>query len=130
MKAIKLKQEKKMKTSLLTKLKTTSCTAVVAAALLATVGNATANCNASSCGPETLGKLYTDSSQTYIMVSSGQTPSGCTPVSGYMTLRTSHANYNAVYAMLLTAFTANQPVFIRTSDGSSGCSVVYVSIEK
>ncbi|MEM7765648.1 MAG: hypothetical protein AAF290_16400 [Pseudomonadota bacterium] len=51
----------------------------------------------------------------------------CTLVSGhYMTLKTSHDNYDTLYATILTAITAGHELQVRISEGSSDCEVLYV----
>jgi hypothetical protein len=86
-----------------------------------------ATCQASYCGPELLKTLYTDQLQTFIAFQSGQMPPGCTPTSGvYMTLQTSHPNYKAIYATLLSAFVAGLPIEVVATSGSAGCIVSYV----
>jgi len=55
----------------------------------------------------------------------------CTPggVGDYMTLQYTHARYADMYALLLTAKAAGQPVTFRINEGTAGCTLMYVIAE-
>lgn len=90
-----------------------------------------AACDSVRCTSEQIKRLYTGTIATYIQFASNQLPTGCTPKDGgYLTLETSHPNYKGIYATLLMAFSTNQPVSVRIYDGSDGCLVQYVYVDK
>jgi hypothetical protein len=53
----------------------------------------------------------------------------CTPEGGvYLTLPKAQGNYNSLYALLLLAKAQGTAITIRTNDGSTGCTVAYITM--
>ena len=101
------------------------------AALVTSLGigsSAFGACNANYC-QATISLLYVDAGAVYIQMTGGLSGlTNCTPDSGvYLTLPKTNANYSSLFALLLLSKAQGSSIMIRTNDGSSGCTVAYIT---
>lgn len=92
-----------------------------------------AACVTNSCVDVYVTMLYThsDAGWVYIGTDGDEPLLDCTPVSNkFLTLLTTDANFDAVYSTLLAAQLADKKVGIRILNGSNGCTVTYVTLER
>lgn len=90
-----------------------------------------ADCVGNSCTGVKITRMYvTADGGTTISTSGDESKLNCDAGNaGYIELDSSVKNYNATYALLLTAHTTGHPVWVRTSD-SGNCQVIYVVSDK
>ncbi|PCK05171.1 MAG: hypothetical protein COA42_18530 [Alteromonadaceae bacterium] len=90
------------------------------------------DCQPHACVDEYIEKIYTNTNGTvYIATSGDETKLNCTPESGiYLTLLLSEPAGEAIYSTLLAAQIANKKMLLRVNEGTSGCKVAYVTLEK
>ena len=77
----------------------------------------------SATGP--VARIYTNTNSTYIRLKN--LPSSATPKSGYFRLQLSHANYNALYSLVLAAAMNGHNLRIRTTANITSTSYGVVS---
>ena len=101
---------------------------VAFATLLGFSNGAFAACGAYYC-QGTISELYVNDAVVYIQLTGGLSGlTNCTPQSGvYLTLPQTNSNYNALYALLLLAKAQGSVITIRPNDGSTGCTVAYIT---
>lgn len=101
------------------------------ASLLAFPRVSLAGCSDVSCKDVTIDRLYAASDVLYIGTSDDEKKLNCSPTSNvYLTLPTSHSNYDLISAILVTAHESRHPIWIRIGQGSNGCNVSYVVSDK
>ena len=105
---------------------------IITAGLLGLFGfNAVADCNSVYCKNVKITGMYVRTDGNTIIATSGDASKlSCeTDKAGYITLSGDAKNYNAVYSLLLTVYTTEHPVLVRTN--ASGKSMVdYVVSDK
>lgn len=104
---------------------------LVTASAFALVSEANAaSCAGSTCSGQ-IATLYVQAAgDIYVGMVGGISglTNGCTPVSSaYATLLASSPNAKFMYATLLSAQFAGRSVTLRFSDGSTGCTIQYVT---
>ena len=92
---------------------------------------AMADCIGASCIGVKITRMYVSAEGgTTISTSGDESKLTCDAGSkGYIQLDSSAKNYNATYALLLTAHTTGHPVWVRTTS-SGNCQVIYVVSDK
>lgn len=100
---------------------------------MATITNlANAECSSTTCANVYIDKLYANNSGiVYIGTSGDESLLNCAAGSGvYTKLNLSDPGASAIYSTLLSAQLANKKVQVRISEGSVGCSILYVTLER
>lgn len=89
-------------------------------------------CTGRSCASEYVDRLYvTANGNIYVGSSGDEKLLNCTAVSNvYMTLNPNAGNAEEIYSALLAAQSANKRVTIRISEGSSDCSISYITLDR
>lgn len=87
-------------------------------------------CGVRVCANADIGTLYLNSTgHIYIRLEADYAGLDCTPVSNaYIVLNRDHANYNQIYALLLSAELAGRPVSVRMTNADATCNVSYVTL--
>ncbi|MEX2964563.1 hypothetical protein [Microbulbifer sp. TYP-18] len=95
-------------------------------------GLANADCKPDVCDAVYIDTLYVKSpGEAYIGTSGDETILDCESVSGiYATLDLTTPGANAMYSTLLSAHMADKRATIRVTNGSVGCSIGYVVLER
>lgn len=92
-----------------------------------------AECNGFQCRDVTIDTLYVTTHQTgkaIIGTSGDESQLSCDAgPNGYLTIDFDDANYEAIYAIMLSSHTTNYPVQVRTSE-SGDCKVLYIISRK
>lgn len=91
--------------------------------------DARADCGGGSCLDVEITDFYVDANGLFIMTSGDETLLDCTfpGQENLIQLKTSHANYDAVYSALLTFYIQGTNVnVIRILNGSNPCEIAYV----
>jgi hypothetical protein len=104
----------------------TRCLAFLCASLCCGIANA-ATCFTNYC-TDTVSQTYLNDTTLLIKLTNGLSGlTNCTPqAGGYITVPKTNANYNAYYAMVLSASLAKTTITIRTTDSSSPCATAYM----
>jgi hypothetical protein len=104
-------------------------TVVIALAGLTATFTASAACFGYYCQAQ-IQMLYVDNNGVYIrLVGDLAGLTNCTPEGAiYLTLPKTNNNYTTYYATLLAAYMAKEPITIRATDASVGCTVFYVTL--
>ena len=90
-----------------------------------------AQCTGKSCQSVTIDRFYATTDFLYIGTSDDENKLNCSPTeSVYLTLPTTHNNYDLISTLLLTAHESQHPVRVRISEGSQGCLIRYVVSDK
>ena len=96
-------------------------------------GYAQADClSAGSCVGVNITRMYvTPAGDTRVSTSGQESNLPCNAgTAGYLLLSQGQKNYNATYSLLLSAFTTESPVWIRTTTSADTCRIVYVVHDK
>jgi len=102
------------------------CSLAVLAISLSVISAAHAGCEPISCYKEQITTLYI-SDHVFLRTSGDESLLNCALQSGvYITLRTEHKHFEAIYAFLLSAYHQREAVTVRIVEGSSGCEVHHV----
>lgn len=87
-----------------------------------------ANCTTTYCTGQVI-RLYVSETATYVEMDGDMTALNCTLFGGaYATLRNSHINRDAVYALLLAGHTRESTqIKVRISSNTNDCRISYVT---
>ncbi|MFN4290105.1 MAG: hypothetical protein ACK4E7_04410 [Permianibacter sp.] len=105
----------------------------IAATLALFVGDVYAACGGHSCVAEYVDRLYvnSDSGLVYVATSGDEAQLDCSAVSDvYVTLDLAEPGASAIYSSLLSAQVSNKKVQVRIVNGSAGCKVKYITIDR
>ncbi len=100
--------------------------------LLLFSANAVADCGGHSCTDVSISRLIVEADGDAVISTSGnESKLDCDAGrNGYIRLSAESKNYQATYALLLSAHTLESPLWIRTNDGADSCQLVYVVSDK
>jgi hypothetical protein len=94
--------------------------------------SAHADCAGNSCSNVYVDILYVNaSSSIYVGTSGDETLLNCEAHAGvYAILDSNHVNADKIYSTLLAAQLANKKVRVRISEGTEGCRISYITIQR
>lgn len=89
-----------------------------------------AECSAPSCNNVRVLQLYTEANgNAFVQLSGTMSNLNCTLVSGtFVTLLASRSRFREIYGSLLAAQLTDRVVSVRIDDGSSGCTIAYITM--
>lgn len=96
------------------------------------IGAAVAECTTWGCADVYVEQLYVSSaSGFYVRTSGNELLANCTPDSGiFLYVPNTSSQMKEVYATLLAAQLADKRVNIRVNEGTSPCTVAYVTLDR
>ncbi len=93
-----------------------------------------ADCTTTGCTGKVTKLYMTNTGTLYVGTDGNEKALNCAGGAGnggvsgvYMSLKEGDVGKNAMYSLLLTAYTTNKPVTVRIQEGTSDCRVLYVT---